>query len=164
MRRGNTLIHKMPVAKLEPQMRLGKTLYGTHGEVLLTRGSELGPEYVSALRERGFHAVYVQDGIADDVEPIGIISERLRVANVRNVQTLYELMSEATQDVRDQVAKEGAHVLPEVPLEIGEGITRQLQQLDKDAEALLGEGLETKTLAGIASLKKPRQLHVRALR
>jgi len=154
----------MPVAKLEPQMRLGKTLYGTHGEVLLTRGSELGPEYVSALRERGFHAVYVQDGIADDVEPIGIISERLRVANVRNVQTLYELMSEATQDVRDQVAKEGAHVLPEVPLEIGEGITRQLQQLDKDAEALLGEGLETKTLAGIASLKKPRQLHVRALR
>jgi putative nucleotidyltransferase with HDIG domain len=134
-------------------MRLGKTLYGTHGEVLLTRGSELGPEYVAALRERGFHAVYVQDGIADDVEPIGIISERLRVANVRNVQTLYELMAEATQGVRDQVAKEGAHVLPEVPLDIGEGIARQLQQLDRDAEDLLGEGLETKTLAGIASLK-----------
>jgi hypothetical protein len=83
----------------------------------------LGPEYVAALRERGFHAVYVQDGIADDVEPIGIISERLRVASVRNVQTLYELMSEATQDERDQVAKEGAHVPPEVPLDIGEGIT-----------------------------------------
>ena len=48
-------------------MRLGKALYGTHGEVLLTRGSELGPDYVTALRDRGFHAVYVQDGIADDV-------------------------------------------------------------------------------------------------
>src|SRR5258708_6787908 len=77
----------------------------------------------------------------------------MRVVTVRNVQTLNEMMSEATQDVRDQVAKAGADVLPEVPREIGEGITRQLQQLDKDAEALLGEGLETKTLAGIASLK-----------
>src|SRR5260370_35600284 len=99
-------------------MRLGKTLYGTHGEVLLTRGSGLGPEYVTALRERGFHAVYVQDGIVADVEPIGIISERLRVANVRNVQTLYELMAEATQGVRDQVATEGTHVMPRTPLAI----------------------------------------------
>ncbi len=98
--------------------------------------------------------MYVQDGIADDVEPIGIISERLRVANVRNVQTLYELMAEATQGVRDQVAKEGAHVLPEVPLDIGEGIARQLQQLDRDAEDLLGEGLETKTLAGMTGLRR----------
>jgi len=65
-------MHKMTVARLEPQMRLGKTLFGTHGEVLLTRGSELGAQYVTALRERGFHAVFVQDGIADDVEPLGI--------------------------------------------------------------------------------------------
>jgi hypothetical protein len=31
-------MHKVPVDKLEPGMRVGKTIFGTRGEVLLARG------------------------------------------------------------------------------------------------------------------------------
>jgi putative nucleotidyltransferase with HDIG domain len=134
-------------------MRLGKAVFGTHGEVLLARGTPLCDEYLTALRTRGFHFVYVLDGIADDVEPTGFISERLRAANVRNLQTMYDLMAEATQTIRDQAAEDGAHVLAELPLEISAAVEEHLKQLDRDVERLLDEATETKTLASLASLK-----------
>jgi putative nucleotidyltransferase with HDIG domain len=134
-------------------MRLGKALYTSRGEVLLARGVELTDEYVGRIRERGFHFVYVMDGIADDVEPMGLISDRLRSAAVNNIQVMYDLMAEASQAVRDQVAAAGAHVLREVPLAIGPAVGRRLERLDQDVEALLEETLETRTLGGIASLK-----------
>jgi putative nucleotidyltransferase with HDIG domain len=134
-------------------MRLGRALLGPRGEVLLTRGCELGTAYVAALKDRGFHFVYIQDGIADDVEPIGLISDRLRAASVHNVRTIYDLMSEATRAVRDQAAVDGAHVIAQVPLEIGVDVDRQIRQMHGDVEDLLSEALETDLIAGIASLK-----------
>lgn len=134
-------------------MRLGKSVYGTRGDVLLARNTVLTDEYVTKLQTRGFHFVYVLDGVADDVEPTGFISERLRAANVRNLQTIYELMAEATQPIRDEAAEEGAHVLAELPVELDELVEQHLKQLDRDVEALLDEATETKTLASLASLK-----------
>jgi putative nucleotidyltransferase with HDIG domain len=146
-------MHKVPVDQLTPRMQVGKTVYGTHGEVLLARGTSLGDEYIGQLKRRGFHNVWILDGIADDVEPAGLVSERLRAANVRNLQIMYDLMAEATQTIRDQAAEEGAHIVPELPLEVGEVVHHHLQLLDHDIEALLDEAIETKTLASLASLK-----------
>src|ERR1051326_8300691 len=86
-------MHKVPVDQLTPRMQVGKTVYGTHGEVLLARGTSLGDEYIGQLKRRGFHNVWILDGIADDVEPAGLVSERLRAANVRNLQIMYDLMA-----------------------------------------------------------------------
>src|SRR5919202_6331711 len=118
-------------------MRLGKALYTARGETLLAKGVELTEEYVASIRERGFHYVYVLDGMADDVEPLGLISERVRMATVQNMQVMYDLMAEASQSVRDQVAEDGAPVLREVPLEISPRVATQLEALDRDVESLL---------------------------
>src|SRR5215207_3058095 len=107
-------MHKLPLDRLRAGLRLGKTIYGASGQVMLARGVSLTDEYIAALRTRGFRAVYVLDGMADDVEPLGPVSERLRSASVRALGALYEVMAEATQPARDTAAAEGAHVLPEM--------------------------------------------------
>ena len=145
-------MHKVSVGQLTPGMRLGKALYAAGGATLLNKGVELSAAYIGAIRQRGFHYVYVLDGIADDVEPLGLISDRLRTGTVHNMQTMYDLMAAASQPVRDQVAADGAHVLREVPLQISSSVGKHLQALDRDVECLLDETLDSQTLAGIASL------------
>jgi hypothetical protein len=41
--------------------------------------------------------VYVLDGIADDIEPLGLISDRLRTATVHNLQVMSDLMAVASR-------------------------------------------------------------------
>jgi len=146
-------MHKVQVDQLTAGMLLGKTLYNIRGEIMLARAVQLNDEYIRAIRSRGFHAVYVLDGTADDVEPLGLVSDRLRAAAVGNLQTMYELMAAASQPVRDEAAEEGAHVLTEVPLEMAPAVATNLARLDRAAEALLDEALDVTVLAGIASLK-----------
>lgn len=146
-------MHKLRVEGLQAGLRLAKTIYGTRGEVVLARGACLTDQYIAGLRARGFQAVYVMDGIADDVEPLGPVSERLRCASVQTVGALYELMAAATQPVRDVVAAEGAHVLPAVPLEISGALQAGVKAVERTVESLLAEVLGKETVDGLTALK-----------
>src|SRR2546430_2367183 len=100
-------------------MLLGRSLYNHRGDVLLARGTRLNDMFIASIRQRGYHFVYVMDGVADDVEPLGLISQRLRSGTVRNLDAMYNVMAEATRQARDEAAEEGAHVLKELPARIG---------------------------------------------
>jgi putative nucleotidyltransferase with HDIG domain len=134
-------------------MSLGKAIYGAHAEIMLARGVELSQEYIDALATRGFTAVYVQDGIADDVEPLGPITERLRASSVQTLATLYELMAQATQSIRDQAAAEGAHVISETPMKLGPEAEAGVREVERSVENLLDEALGQDMLAGLTTLK-----------
>src|SRR5882762_1255087 len=96
-------------------MQLGRHLYNHRGDVLLARGAQLTDAFIASIRQRGYHFVYIMDGIADDVEPLGLISQRLRSGTVRNLDSMFDLMAQATRGERDTAAEEGAHVLGEIP-------------------------------------------------
>jgi hypothetical protein len=130
-------------------MSLGKAIYGALGEIMLARGVVLSQEYVDALAARGFTAVYIQDAIADDVEPLGPVSERLRAGSVQTLATLYELMAEATQSIRDQAASEGAHVMSEIPMKLGPAAEASVRAVERSVENLLDEALGQDMLAGV---------------
>src|SRR5438105_15215317 len=59
-------------------MQLGRHLYNHRGDVLLAGGTQLTDAFIASIRQRGYQSVYIMDGIADDVEPRGLISQRLR--------------------------------------------------------------------------------------
>ena len=146
-------MHKAFADHLKPGMVLAKTLYTERGEVLLRRGAALTPTYIAALVKRGYQAVYIMDGIADDIEPTELVSAQLRATAVGNVQSLYALVRHATRSVRDQAASEGAHVLREVPVPMDSQVEHEIQAMYQLAEAILDEVMEADTLAGMASLK-----------
>ena len=101
-------MHRVPVSLIESDMQLGRSLYNHRGDVLLAYGTRLDDAFIAAIRQRGYHWVYILDGIADDVEPKGLISQRLRSTTVRNLDSIFSLMAEATRPERDQAAQEGA--------------------------------------------------------
>jgi HD-GYP domain-containing protein (c-di-GMP phosphodiesterase class II) len=146
-------MHRAATQSLTPGTPLAKTIYTDKGEILLARGVVLTPRYIKALLDRGYQSVYVMDGIADDLEPMGLISDQLRASAVANVRSVFALISHATQTVRDQSASDGAHVMRDTSLQMGSDVERELTSMVSLAEAILDEVLDDDALAGMASLK-----------
>jgi putative nucleotidyltransferase with HDIG domain len=146
-------VHRVPAQMLEPGLLLARSLYNHRGDVLLNRGTILSDVFIAAIQQRGYHFVYIMDGVADDVEPLGLISQRLRSAAVRNLDSMFELMGQATRAERDEAAEEGAHVLGEIPPKLTSAVERQIARLESDVEHLLDEAVEAHILEGVASLK-----------
>jgi HD-GYP domain-containing protein (c-di-GMP phosphodiesterase class II) len=146
-------MHRVPVDQLQTDMQLGRSLYNHRGDVLLAYGTQLDDGYIEQIRQRGYHWVYILDGIADDVEPKGLISQRLRSATVRNLDSVFAVMSEATRSTRDEAAQDGAHVLAQLPSKVTSVVERHIKRLEADVEQLLDEALEAQILEGVASLK-----------
>src|SRR5579864_340174 len=146
-------MHRVPTENLEAGMQLARSLYNHRGDVLLARGATLDAAFIKSVRQRGYHSIYIMDGIADDVEPLGLVSQRLRSATVRSLDSMFELVADATRPVRDEAAQEGAHVLREVPAKLSNAVERQVKRLEDQVEQLLGEALEAHILQGVASLK-----------
>lgn len=116
------------VARIEPGMRLGRTIYGSDGKVLLSAGVTLQSAYLKRLVELGYSSVYVADGIADDV----VIPEVVR----------QETRNDATQMV--------AKLMEDVP----RGKTPDLARVQSTVEQLLEEILRAKDLVvGMVDLK-----------
>jgi HD-GYP domain-containing protein (c-di-GMP phosphodiesterase class II) len=134
-------------------MQLGRTLYNERGDVLLAHRTTLCNAFITSISQRGYRFVYILDGIADDVEPIGLISQHLRSAAVRNLDSMFELLTVATHPEREQAADEGAHVLLEVPSNLTSAVEHQVKRLEEDVEGLLDEAFEAHMLDGIAALK-----------
>ena len=146
-------MHRVPIELLESKMQLGRHLYNHRGDVLLAGGTQLTEAFIASIRQRGYHFVYILDGIADDVEPRGLISQRLRSTTVRNLDSVFELMSEATKPARDEAAVDGAHVLTEIPAKLGSAVERQIARLEADVEHLLDEVFDAQIFEGVAALK-----------
>jgi HD-GYP domain-containing protein (c-di-GMP phosphodiesterase class II) len=146
-------VHRVPTHSLEPGMLLGRSLYNQRGDVLLARGARLDESFIASIRQRGYQFVYILDGIADDVEPLGLISQRLRSTTVRNLNAVFEVMAEATRPARDEAAAEGAHVLTDIPPKLTGTVERQLARLQSDVEHLLDEAFDAHILDGVAALK-----------
>src|SRR5690349_17677812 len=97
-------MHRAAVQTLTPGLKLAKTVYTEKGDVLLARGAVLSARYIEALAQRGYTAVFVMDGIADDVEPLGLVTDQLRASAVASVRSVFALLSHATQTIRDEAA------------------------------------------------------------
>jgi putative nucleotidyltransferase with HDIG domain len=135
-------------------MQLGRSLYNHRGDVLLSRTTPLDETFISAIRQRGYRFVYIMDGVADDVEPLGLISQRLRSNTLNNLDSMFRLMAEATQPLADEAALDGAHVLTQAPpVKLGGAVERQVKRLEADVEQLLAEVFDAQIFEGVAALK-----------
>lgn len=147
-------MHRAATDHLTPGLTLAKTIYTEKGDVLLARGAVLTARYIQALVQRGYQSVFVMDGVADDIEPLGLISDQLRASAVANVRSVFGLLRHATKTARDQTAESGAHALGETPIEIGSAVERELAGMVSLAESILDEVMDQDALAGMASLKE----------
>lgn len=140
-------MRKAYVEGLQPGMVLGKDVRNERGDVLLARGVTLSAKYISALRRMGFYAVYVRDGVADDVDPPDLLTERVRVATAKHVRQLFAVafsaVSNGTRNRRQRPAQ-GDLMSAAVP---------NVARLYRDVERIIDQAANTQVLTGVASLK-----------
>ena len=135
----------VPVEELQPGMVLGRAVYGERGEVLLQGNVILSERYIEALKSRGFRGVYVCNGLADDVEPQEIVSERVRILVRRHVHGLFNLVQHSARKATGRDRLDAAELAREAE--------PYLLQLGDDVDAIVDEILQAETVGGVTSLK-----------
>ncbi|MDA8233195.1 MAG: HD-GYP domain-containing protein [Clostridia bacterium] len=83
-------MRKILLKSAKTGMVLGKTIYSASGNALLAVGVALTPMFINRLNELGVPAVYVRDGLCDDIEIPEIISELTRVDAQKAVKDVFE--------------------------------------------------------------------------
>jgi len=83
-------LRKIPVALLKPGMKVGKSLYSSRGELLLSAGSILTAKNIERLKALKIPALYVADGFLDGVAVEDVITEETRVQAVVQVRELLQ--------------------------------------------------------------------------
>ncbi len=139
-------MRKIYIEQLQEGMVLASAIHNDRGDVLLARGVKLSFHYINALQSLGFYAVYVRDGIGDDLEPPEVISEQVRVAAYKHVRELFAVV----QNVNAQSAKEGGQ---SAVAQLADKAAPQMAQLYRDVEQIVDEVMTADTMSGVASLK-----------
>ena len=139
-------MRKLYMEQLEPGLALARAIYNDRGDVLLARGVMLPSRYISALEALGFYAVYVSDGIGDDLDPPEVLSEQLRVATYKHVRELFDVVQNVTS-LHGKAGRQDA--LTQLSTSTGP----QVAQLYRDVEKIVDEVMTADTLSGVASLK-----------
>ncbi len=139
-------MRKAYLDELRAGMVLARTIYNDRGDTLLSQGVKLSASYINALRSLGYYAVFIRDGIGDDIEPPEIISEQVRVATYKHVRDLFTVV----QNVTPQPSKDGKQI---APAQLVDKAAPQLSKLYRDVEKIVDEVMTADTLSGVASLK-----------
>ncbi|MFN8533973.1 MAG: HD-GYP domain-containing protein [Dehalococcoidia bacterium] len=133
-------MRRIAISLLKPGDVLGQPVRNERGDVLLQAGVLLTPELVSALHKRRFYTVYINDGLADDVIPQDIVSDRVRAVTVRHIADLFHAGTVAGRGKKDAIAQE-RHTLT------------LLEAVRRDVDLILNDVLDGNTLTGITALK-----------
>lgn len=84
-------------------MRLGRSIYGTNGEVLLARGVLLNERFLRRLHELGIEMVYIYDERIGDIPEEEIIPEKTRLQAIQATKNVVESVQLAKRPDLSQV-------------------------------------------------------------
>lgn len=133
------------VEELQPGMVVGKEILNERGDVLLAQGVTLTPRYIEVLKDLGYYAIYVRDGVADDVEPPDILSDRVRIATAKHIRQLFSLAQDtAARSAQNQRSTAVNPTMAAAP---------NFSQLYLDVERIIDRAMNAQVLSGVTSLK-----------
>lgn len=73
----------LPLEYVEEGMKVGKSIYGPNGEVLIAAGVSLTSYYLKRLKDLSIVAVYIEDEETNGIEIEDIITERTRLEAIK---------------------------------------------------------------------------------
>lgn len=74
------------VDKIQDDDILGKAIYSADAALLLSSGVRLSPSMMQSLKKNNIYYVYVEDGLADGIEPDPIIPDSMKIKAVAKVE------------------------------------------------------------------------------
>ncbi|MEW5920934.1 MAG: HD-GYP domain-containing protein [Bacillota bacterium] len=87
-------MRKISLEQIQPGMVLAKTIYGQAGQVLLSAGMQVKPQYTVYLKHLGIDFLYVKDSRMEDVVVDDLLTEETR----RDARILIEEIMDGSRD------------------------------------------------------------------
>lgn len=87
----------VPVDQVEPGQILGKTIYSSNGNVLLSKDVHLTVFMINTLRRIGVTAIYIQDEHFADIEIVDIVSEETKQMVIKQMSDTFETVNSGKQ-------------------------------------------------------------------
>lgn len=82
-------MRKVSIEELQPGMVLAKTIFNASGNVLLSGGMVLSPNFIQRLIELNIPAVFIRDEQIGDLEVPDVISEQMRMQAQKAVKDIF---------------------------------------------------------------------------
>ncbi|MHB8172518.1 MAG: HD-GYP domain-containing protein [Thermincolia bacterium] len=82
-------MQRIPIEMASPGMVLGKSIYSSSGNILLSAGIPLTPLYIERLRNLGVPSLYVKVGKTDNIQVNDVVSDEVRIATQKMVKQAF---------------------------------------------------------------------------
>ena len=142
-------MQKLYLEQVRPGMLIGQDIPNEQGKLLLTHGTPLTIGYIEGLRLRGHSAVWIMDGVADDVRPPEVLPEKVRTSTSRHLQDLFSTVSAAAYST----LAEGEQAEEAVLDEIATAARPHVAAMFRDAEKIVKGVANEVAISGVVSLK-----------
>lgn len=139
-------MEKLYLEQLRPGMLIGQDILNEQGKLLLARRNQLTATYIEGLRERGYPAVWILNGVADEVAQPSILSSKLRSTVTKHLRELFAAVHLAAR-------AEPGQTEDSLYDQIAAAAKSHLADVVKDAEAMVREVGAASVVSGIVSLK-----------
>ncbi len=93
------------IDNIKEGMVLGKTLFNSGGQVLLTYNSLIKKEYIHRIKALGYAGVYIKDRFSEDIEIDEFISPEIKMATIKKLKDIY--ISESEKDKKELLKNVG---------------------------------------------------------
>jgi len=87
--KGDVSLRRLPWYALYPGLEVARPVYNKNGQVLLGVGTILTKRYIERLKLLGIQALYIEDGLAPDIEVNDIIIDETRIKAVSLVRNFF---------------------------------------------------------------------------
>lgn len=119
----------IPSSCLKEGMKVGKSLYGSKGELLLQQGAILKQNYINRIVEMGYSGLYVEDKETEDIEVVEAISHNLRMKTVQTIKNTF-IDVEAGKPINQQKQKQISEMITNIIEEILENRNTVFNMVD----------------------------------
>lgn len=82
-------MRRLPWYALYPGLEVARPVYNKNGQVLLSTGTILTKRYIERLKILGIQALYIEDGLAPDIEVNDVIIDETRIRAVSLVRNFF---------------------------------------------------------------------------
>lgn len=72
-------MRKIDISQVKPGSKLARNIYNPGGQILLRQKTILTQKFLDRLKTMGFYAVFIEDGLMDDIDLEETISEKTRL-------------------------------------------------------------------------------------
>lgn len=79
----------VPTFCLRNGMIIGDSLFGEHGELVLSKNTVLTADYILSIRKLKYNGIYVEDDISKDIPIVNTINDRVRAQTVNGLKDIF---------------------------------------------------------------------------